>query len=104
MKAYVNYYGSGKDARAELHWEDIRDDEIAVQYRDTPEHWTMGREEAKSRCSELNRSHVHAKNQFDHHCQFDVEEMGNGQCAIVCSDHPDFSRSVWIERSSAAHA
>jgi len=91
MKAYVNYFDTdGARARATLLSDDIRDDETAVQFNNSPDHWKMGMVEAQSNCGMLNRAHVHAKNVPLHRCEFEVEEVGQGEYAIVCKTHPEF--------------
>ena len=92
MKAYVNYFDTdGARARAKLHSDDIRDEETVVQFNDSPEHWKMGLLEAQGNCNILNRAHIHAKNLPKHQCNFEIEELGGDEYAIVCKTHPAFT-------------
>lgn len=92
MNAYVNYFDSdGARARAATKANDIRDDEFVVQYSSSPDHWKMSRWEAQSNCDILNRANVCAKNWPEHHCNFEIEEVGTDEYAIVCKTHPQFT-------------
>jgi hypothetical protein len=89
MKAYVNYFDTdGARARAKVQWDDIRDDETVVQFNKTPDHWKMGLIEAQSCCDVLNRAQIYAAKWPQHLCHLEVEEVGTGEYAIVCTDHP----------------
>jgi hypothetical protein len=92
MKAYVNYFDTdGARARVAIHADDIRDHETVVQFSDSPEHWKMGRFEAEANCDILNRAHICAKNSPQHQCNFEIEELGVEEFAIVCKTHPHFT-------------
>lgn len=89
MKAYVNYFDSdGVRARAETGDESIRDDECVIQYNPSPI-WKTGLFEAQNNCAVLNRANVHAYKLPNHWCQFEIEEVGQDEYAIVCQNHPD---------------
>lgn len=91
MKAYVNFFDeNGARARANIKADDIRDDELVVQFSPSPDHWKMGEFEARSNCDFLNRAHVHAKKGPQHVCQLEVEQVGEFEYAIVCKEHPEF--------------
>jgi hypothetical protein len=92
MKAYVNYFDTdGARARVAIHADDIRDDETVVQFSNSPEHWKMGRFEVESNCDILNRAHIHPKHLPQHQCNFEIEELGGDEFAIVCKTHPEFT-------------
>ena len=97
MKAYVNYFDTeGAIARVAIHADDIRDDETVVQFSNSPEPWKMGRFEAESNCDILNRAHIHAKHLPQHDCNFEIEEVGEGEYVIVCKIHPEFNSGTKI--------
>lgn len=65
MNAYVNYFDTdGARTRADLQADDIRDDEMVVQFNESPHHWKMGLVEAQNNCDILNRANIHAKNRL----------------------------------------
>jgi hypothetical protein len=92
MKAYVSYFDTdGARARVATHADDIRDNETVVQFSNSPEHCKMGRLEAESNCDMLNHARIHAKNVPQHQCNFEIEEQGEDEYAIVCKTHPEFT-------------
>lgn len=91
MRAFVNYVDTdGARARKAMNVDDIRDDEMVVQYSQSPEHWKMSEWEARSWCTVLNRANVYATKWPQHHCTFEIVEVGPEEYAIVCNDHPDW--------------
>lgn len=59
---------------------------IEVQYSPTPD-WRMPAYEADYQCNELRGMHVHVG---QHICDFAIEELPEGDNAIMCAAHPDF--------------
>jgi hypothetical protein len=90
MKAYVNYFDSdGARARAKLNQDDIRDDEMIVQFNPSPL-WKTSRIEAEANRTILTRANIRAKNALHHLCHFEIEKIEPEQFAIFCGDHPPF--------------
>lgn len=91
MKAYVNYYdGDGKRARETIGDDSIRDDQCVVQFSVSPDHWKLHYGEAQVVCGELNHAQIHSAKWPGHECHFEVEQVGEFECVIVCPDHPAF--------------
>jgi hypothetical protein len=84
MKAYVR----------EFH--QVKEDETPyarlltlVDYIRISDHWSMPRWDADRICDDLNNAQVHPERCPEHLCQFEVEEVGPEEFAIVCNAHPD---------------
>jgi len=91
MKAYVKYFDTdAARARQQTGWSDIRDGQTAVEYSRSPEYWKMGEWEARTSCEDLNRANVYPIHRPSHMCQFEVEQIRDGEFVIVCNNHPDF--------------
>ena len=90
MKAYVNYYDTdGARARETVKADDIRDDEVVVQFNADPNQLKLSQWEAAV-CADLNRARVQSKKWPGHVCQLEVEQVAEYEYVIVCNNHPDF--------------
>jgi len=88
MKVYVRGYGPLRKEEISPQrrpFDPIQDH--GVEYRATPDDWKMStRDEAEMHCQDLNRMQVHVG---PHYCEFSVEELPEGDFAIVCLSHPE---------------
>ena len=86
MKAYVFGYRPIKE-QERLETTVGSDGDYWVKYSATPENWTIPeRRLADVECDILRRMRVHVD---AHYCEFSVEELRDGEFAVVCTTHPD---------------
>lgn len=94
MKAYVLGYRTKTDEEIEAQRRTAvpfaRIEEIEVQYHSRPV-WRIPSHEAEWRCAELQRSRIHVG---QHYCEFSLEELPEGNFAIVCESHPSELRTA----------
>jgi hypothetical protein len=86
MKVYVRGYDEipeEKRQRPRYPFEPV--DTVWVEYSDIAE-WKTTLNDVTWRCKELNGMRVHLGS---HYCEFSVEELTDGEFAIVCLHHPD---------------
>lgn len=89
MKAYVaGYREKEKEEDKEKGRKIASRTEIEVGYSKEPKWTVASREEANYQCRTLRGVDVHVG---PHYCEFSVEELPNGEFAIVCLSHPDNS-------------
>jgi hypothetical protein len=94
MKVYVRGYDTKTDDEIEAERRRLSPfaliEPIVVVYSDSPT-WRIPLEsEAVWRLVDLQTAHVHVGQHF---CEFSIEELPEGDFAIVCAEHPELGRS-----------